>query len=286
LLTLALAACGGESATSPYDCINATGGCYNYAQLSQSNGVFTRTPVAFYTDLDVVPLTCDSACRASSGNLTTPGYISNYVTLFDASGTYFIRAGYYTFNGHDTYFYDSRLPGQAYSTHPLGDTHIGPNPPAADYPDTWTSTGVRFDKTSGTSPGWYVTFHLRHDAAMGAVGDHSFAVTGPSFILTSFQPYRVTMGQLLYGHSGATAIFASFANNQVAYDTLCIPGPLGTSCANLYGQLTGDGSVVPQPSPGVPPPYANWIVRPSAHNSNGGVFYTECCRPLHIDIGS
>jgi hypothetical protein len=281
LLTLVLVGCGGESATSPYDCVSG-GGCSNYVYLSQRNGDFASSFDGVQTDVDVVPLACDSACQTSSGSGVGPGTVMTYVTIFDAS-THFIRMGYMTHGGHDAYFYDSNLPGGSYvsPTFPLGETEIGPG-----YTDTYTSTGMRIEKRYLSSPfgtlpsGWFVNFHLRHAATGGAVGDNTIMVTPPGFDLSSFVPVTWSMGQYIYGHSGATADYGAITNNQIAMS--CVPLPLG--CALIYGRLTRDGTIIVQTRSGAPPPYANWLLKPST-SSRGGLLYVECCRPLHIDIG-
>jgi hypothetical protein len=286
LLTLVLAGCGGESATSPYDCVSG-GGCSNYVYLSQRNGDFTSAFIGVQTDVDVVPLACDSACQASSGAGVGPGTVMTYVSIFDAS-THFIRMGYMTHGGRDAYFYDSLLPGGSYvsPTFPLGDTEIGPG-----YTDTYTSTGMRIEKPDCSviagllgACGWFVNFHLRHAAAGGAVGDNTFKITPVGFDLSSFVPVTWSMGQYIYGHSGATADYGAITNNLIA--TTCVPAGIGSlECLLRYVRLTRDGAVIVQTRSGAPPPYANWLAKPS-RSSTGGLLYVECCRPLHIDIGS
>jgi hypothetical protein len=107
---------------------------------------------------------------------------------------------------------------------------------------------------------------------MGPAGIYNYDVTLPGFDPTSFVATRLVMGQYLYGHSGATAVFAGFAYTD--YNQICACG----------GYLTTDGQIVEDPSGSVPPPYANWLVKPSTANSEGGFFYTECCQPIEVDI--
>jgi hypothetical protein len=260
-----------------YQCVNTPTACYHTVRFDQDTGQggeFSQPLLEAYTAMDVVPLTCDSACQASTGDPQKLGAIMNYIVLFDASGKNFIRMGYTTHNGKDVYFYDSILPGQSYSLHLLGDTEIGPG-----YPDTFTNTGMNIGASSaqGNQPiAWFVIFGLKHAAQMGAPGEYTYQVSAPGFDPTSFAVARLVMGQYLYGTSGATAVFAGFAHTGYAQ--------VGCACG---GSPTGDGQIVAQPAANVPPPYAAWLVKPSSNQpyiTQGGFFYTECCQPIEVDI--
>jgi hypothetical protein len=267
---------------APYPC--APTPCANTVTIDPLVGLAPDLQLtSVSTDMDVVPLACDPACQASTGVPAT-GNVINYIALFDASATHFIRIGYMVNAGRDVYFYQAVLPGQAPSFQtPLGETEIGPG-----YPDTYTNTGMLISEQRNAGGGghWYLTFTLRHAAQMGGMGVHTYAVTGPSFALSSFAPRRMVMGQTIFGHSGVTAQFASFDNIQYsAVSTVHTCLPPATTCAYSWGAVTQDGTVAGQPTGSVPPPYAGWLFPPSrARNNAGGVFYTECCRPPDISL--
>ena len=61
-----------------------------------SNPDIAGDPVYAYSDLLVVPLTCDAACQASSGGGNPPGFIYNFMSMVQLPAGYYIEAGYTT----------------------------------------------------------------------------------------------------------------------------------------------------------------------------------------------
>ncbi len=92
-----LAGCsfGGTALVGGYHCSTpqhpvgcATAIDFNHSHINpDSNPDIAGDPVYAYSDLLVVPLTCDAACQASSGT-TTPGFIYNFLSMVQQSGGY------------------------------------------------------------------------------------------------------------------------------------------------------------------------------------------------------
>jgi hypothetical protein len=264
LLAIGLAGCGGKANPNGYNCVNNQGGCIEQVVLDKANGDFNQgNPWYVNSYVQVVPLTCDQACRASSGNPNLTGYLVNYVSLQDANGR-FIQAGYFTdAAGQSQYFYEAALPGKAVIFSPVGLTHVDPGF-QGKYPYVSIVIDAALDKADPNTPVWYVEMVVSYPAV---------AILFFSLGHADFVPTKLVMGQQVWGKSGATAIEALFA--YTGYDTT----PWNAQGGPNYRNLSTDGVVTL--GGGAPPPYANWVVKPTNDvNGTGGLFFTECCLPL------
>jgi len=110
-----LASCslGGSTFPGAYQCTApqhpvgcATAITFTHSHINpDSNPDIAGNPLGLDSQILLVPLTCDAACQASSGGGNPPGFISNYVELWQASGGgYFLRIGYTTTPSRMQYF--------------------------------------------------------------------------------------------------------------------------------------------------------------------------------------
>jgi hypothetical protein len=128
----------------------------------------------------------------------------------------------------------------------------------------------------------------------------TYGVEDPSVFHRAFIPTKFTIGQQVYAARGYTAELATFANTKFAIRMPASIESSGYSSSGTYypGGYSGyspteimhfdyqdftyirhNGTEVTFP-PGAPLPYTGWLLPPD-RSSNGGMYYTECCTPLH-----
>jgi len=145
-----LAGCEIASRPGGYSC---TGGCWTVQQLS-----YSHTDASGARDLDgpritgvssnllLAPLTCDDACRASSGDLANPGFIATYVCLYDTDNKAWACVGYRTdAGGAQEYFVWYQVPGTKNVVAVLASTP--PSPDAGRYAHAIVSLSSISDAT-------------------------------------------------------------------------------------------------------------------------------------------
>jgi len=212
-------------------------------------------PLGIYSQVLLVPLTCDAACQASSGNGNPPGFISNYVELSQVSGGY-LRVGYTTTPNGMHYFLQYFLPSVNNGQYTY--QNLAPASP-------------------GNGPYGYATFDvgkLPNGTQIGNPGDWLVIITTPqndgggawvNLGQATFAPDHVAYGQFIYGTSGATGLLAAFVNNNIM-----------TVKWGVQEFVTEDG-VPPSPVHTVDHPTdAGWLI-PATKSSSGGMFYVSCC---------
>jgi hypothetical protein len=212
------------------------------------------------TDLLVVPLTCDAACAASTGNPRYPGFIANILQLYESSNRAAIRVGYETTPGGGVqYFYqyylpDHTPPAATVFVEPTGiDSSVAPN----SYP--FVRIGISSEQIpNGPGPGlWGVSF----------CPDCHEHVLGGFLANVSFHPDHVQFLQEVFGTRDATAPAAIFTNIQI--DAYLASGSLLTE----PGMVTHPVATVDQPT------FAGWLEPPDA-TTYGGSFLVSCCQLL------
>jgi hypothetical protein len=311
VLTLILVAgCGGEAAPSGYLCglgrSPTDNGCYREAVWATSD-----TPPAPFqaveTDVLVVPISCVGDCLRSanndpavSGGASATGGVFNYVELSQPGPAYFIRLGYGAIagDGTPTYFAEYRLPvsnadgssiSPQYRRLILTPTGVPPAP----------AGGYRFTRLQilgGTSGGdaagpflyWYACLSLPDPSRRSGFADPRCTLlnsteTRPDLtglpIADSFDPNRYSVGEHVYGFSGATADEAAFTNTRFSLQPA--DGYSDHSGAQEMDWHISTNDVSIQASTPAPVPFAGWLTTPAQSPSNGGMFSVECCRPLH-----
>jgi hypothetical protein len=279
-LALALAGCslspGGSTRPSGYTCVNNLGGCYSVLSLSPThiNGDgkpdIPGDPNSAESDLYITPLSCDMTCQKSSGT-ATPGFIANYLQLWDSKTGWFIRTGYETTPGGSEYFLQ----------YWLGDLQPLPNGFGGFNPQPPTGT-VQFGLT-GVEPGYVtgpkgyplVTFEIG-PSAFGGPGTWAVLVQSPANFIglwaagpTAFHPDSVFYVQQVYGTGGASAKASGFVNNSV----------YASPNENAFDAVLGENGTPPFPIQTADhPSNALWAISP--HNSSsGGFFWVACCQP-------
>jgi len=271
LLAALLAGCAGPPLGSyhctapqhPVGC--ATVITFSHAHINpDSKPDIANNPRGLFSDMFIVPLTCNPACQASSGNGNPPGFISNYLELIQQNGGWYLRMGYTTTPTGLQYFVQFQMQGInsgqfTYMNLGAAVTGAGPN----------TDTPYRFahvivgvfgvDSIYGHAGDWFALFEPSY---------------GPQFLYgvnlgpSIFNPTHAAFGQFIYGTSGATGLLAFFANNNIFATPF--------SAFHLQEIFTEDGS-----PPGViqtvdHPSDARWFF-PATKSSSGGMFYVSCC---------
>jgi hypothetical protein len=259
---LLLAGCSAGGSTRPggYQCAapQSPYGCYTQLVISHShlnpdsNPDIPADPVAAESDMMIVPLTCDPACQASSGGGNPPGYIANFIQLYQQSAGWYIRIGYITTPSGLQYFIQYEIPG-VYNNQ-FVQYYLGA--PSPNYGYTTMLIGVSVDIPGDTHQ--WVEF-----IAPGGVVSSS-GVIGVS----DFQPDYLFYGQVVYGTSGATAQFSVLTNNYVFTKPYTFPNQF----------LMEDASPPATVRTVDHPTDAGWFFKASA-SSNGGMFYLSCCQP-------
>jgi hypothetical protein len=271
ILTLALLLVGCSTGGSPrpggYQCIAAPSqyGCWTQLSITpthvNSDGTpdIPGLPVGAQSGVLITPLSCDAACRASSGGGgNPPGFIANFMQLWQSSNNWFIRVGYETTPSSGAQYFVQWGVGDfspSNGTVPLGLTQIEPGF-TGDYPYTNIFLGQVTHAASGPQV-WnaYVGPNFPPTAVPQGVG------IGP----TAFQPDYLFSGQVVYGTSGATAIISGFTGTHIY-------------TASGFQALQEDG-VPPNPVRTADHPTdAGWLSPPSSSGSDGGIFYVSCCQ--------
>jgi len=276
-LTMTLAGCGGAPRPSGYNCVNGSGGGYSQLTLSHAHtdprtGApdLTADPISVGVAMNVVPLSCDAACQASSGDTTRPGYIGNFLVMYDGATGDYIRVGYMSYVAHAHYVLQYQLHdvgGGTPVTRLLARTNVDPGF-SGSYPLVYFRNG-----TDTLAPGGYAEGAIQ--GSDGSVVDTGGALT------TMFHPTFILLVQLIWGHSGASAPFAPVTLIQYATTiTISVCGTPPTLCfMEDWRYLSQDGAL---PGPGGTadvPSYAGWYVRPSSSSGGrfGGIYYMGCC---------
>jgi hypothetical protein len=265
-LALLLAGCseGGSTRTGGYTCVAAPQqyGCWTQLSISPTHlnpdghTDIPAVPLNVQSDLWVVPVTCDAACQASSGSGNPPGYIANFIQLWQQSTGWFIRAGYETTAGGTQYFAQYWL-GDV--SPPSGNLYLGPTHVDSGFLGAYPSTTIVIAKTyASPNPQWVVGMSPGYPAGASLLED----MIGAS----GFQPNWVFYGQVVYGTSGATAKLAIFTNNEI--DT-------GERPQALREDGTPPGTIDTADHPAD----AEWYIHPGGVGY-GGMFYVSCCQPF------
>jgi hypothetical protein len=276
LLCIVMTGCA-ETRPGGYSC---TGGCWTLLQLTHSHTDGTGEPdldgariTGASSDIQVVPLSCDSSCRGSSGDPAHPGFIATELCLYQLDNKAWACIGYRTGEvGNEEYFAWYQVPGKT-NTKVL----LGAAKPAADssgiYPYTTfaISSGISVSGGCGLvciSGGWEVDIFPSGASAI------SYALP---FSLTDFQPTHIQYTQYIYGTSGATAGYTLFTNNQYGDKLVDFLVGTGSQRPNWH-PIKHDGVLSPTGTSSSPS-FAGWGFNPGADIS-GGMFYIYCCKHL------
>lgn len=306
LFSLSLSACGDSTAPHGYSCLlgrSATdNGCYRSATWT-TNGS-TEWYYTAATDMLVVPITCASGCllsatrdpAVSGSGASATGGIFNFIQIRDGGRNYFVRMGYGAIGGDGApvYFVDYRLPIVAvdgtitptYRRVVLAPTGVPPAP----------AGGYRYARMEliGGQPGdgspqiaWYACLSLPavsgHDSfqpatctPLGAVYPDAAGLDFPD--ADGFKPAEFSIGQHVYGSSGATADFATFTNTRAS--TIPAIGYADGTGAQQPDEnwrlVTTSGSL--QSSTPASVPFVGWLTTPERAPTSGGIFYAQCCQ--------
>jgi hypothetical protein len=266
-LALVLAGCspspGGSTRPGGYNCVNNLAGCYTLLSLSAThiNGDgkpdIPGDPIFAESDLFITPLSCDLACQKSSGT-ATPGFIADYLQLWDSKTGWFIRAGYETTPSGSEYFVQYWLGNLKVPTGTVQFGLTGVEPGYVLGPKGYPL--VTFDIgpfTPGTMAVVVYKQSLANLIGTWAVGS------------TAFHPDYVFYVQQVYGTGGASAKASGFVNNYVytSPDEVAFDAVLGENGTPPFPIQTADH-----------PSNALWAISP--HNSSsGGYFWVACCQP-------
>jgi hypothetical protein len=215
-------------------------------------------PLGAASDVLVTPLSCDATCRASSGGGgNPPGFIANFMQLWQSSNNWFIRVGYETTPSSGAQYFVQYGLGDVSppnGTILLAATQIEPGF-TGDYP----YTTIALEREASTAPG------LRE---WGAVVDPTFPATAvpqyPAIGSTAFQPDHLLSGQVVYGTSGASAIISGFMGYLI--DT-------GSGLTTVLEDGTPPNLVRTADHP----TDAGWLYHPNSIFA-GGIFYVSCCQ--------
>jgi hypothetical protein len=259
---------GGSTGLGSYNCVNMIGGCYNGLVLSVTH-LGPKGKPDLPTDLDgavtdllLVPLSCDTACRDSSGPGNPPGYIANFLVLRDDTTGAFIRVGYMTTtSGTNHYFMQYYLPDIATIpnlTKDFGPTGIDPGfAGSSPYTEFWI--------THSFEQFWFIWIVPLTPDAHPTGGQEYSEEIGP----TLFRPTQIRYVQLIWGRSGAVAPLAVFTNNYYR-SYFANPNPPYDVVVSADGVPFGPGGTPSQPT------LAQWL-NPPSNASNGGAFAVQCC---------
>jgi hypothetical protein len=191
-----------------------------------------------HTAVSVVHLSCTPGANQCGQGW----FVDNEMWLNDngSSYRYWVEAGYSTnSNDHITYvdyFWADTRPGYGHYEHILSSV------PPGDY-GNYVNLTIKLTSSSSFQ-------------ALISSPNYSYSATS---INNSMSPNDITIGQELFGSSGASAPTAHFINNQY----------INTSNVSIYQYLNGSLST---PNP----PYGGWTTQPR-YSSTGGNMYTDCC---------
>jgi hypothetical protein len=228
-----------------------------------SNPDIAGDPVYAYSDLLVVPLTCDAACQASSGG-SPPGFIYNFMSMVQLPAGYYIEAGYTTTPSNGMrYFVQYFVPGVnngQFTYVDLGPAPTGDGSNKIDYRYAHIAMGQQAQQTFfGPAGDWVVIIEPPYGSNGWLVQD-----LGKS----TFQPNHVQYGQFIYGTSGATGLAAYFANNNIFATPF--------TAFHLQEIVTEDASPPSSVLTVDNPSDASWFIQASK-SSSGGMFKVACC---------
>jgi hypothetical protein len=269
LLATVLASCSNGGSTRPggYLCTAPQNqyGCYTFVTFSHShinsdsNPDIVGDPVGAASDMLVVPVTCDLKCQVSSGSGNSPGYISNFIQLYQYSTGYYLRIGYKATWDGATYYFSCWMPG-VNNGQPvewlLATVNTGGGANGYQYASAYI--GLRTFEVFNSYTEWVVYLQPPFGASL----------IGVSLGQSTFHPDYVFYGQAIYGTSGATALLSTFANNNIYTSPLSLGHP--TEVLTEDGVPPGTVQTVDHPSD------AGWLIKPTM-SSSGGMFYVSCC---------
>jgi len=246
---------------NPYGCVTQI--AFTHSHINpDSNPDIAGDPVYLYSSLLVVPLTCDSACQASSGG-NPPGVILNLIELYQQTGSWYLTMGYETTPTGMQYFVQFYLPGiinGQYGHVDLGPAPTGNGGNTIDYKYAYVAMGRQAQQTFfGAAGDWVVIIEPPYGSSFYLVEN-----LGQS----NFHPNAVFYGQYVYGTSGATGQLAFFANNNIFATPY--------SAQHLQEILTEDGTPPGTIQTVDHPSDARWFF-PATKSSSGGMFYVSCC---------
>jgi hypothetical protein len=285
MLLGALAGCAGTPRPGGYDCVNTLGGCFTLLALGSMHKDASGAPdldgttiTGAASEIQVVPLSCDAACRASSGDTTRPGYIANYIQLWEQDNGAFIRLGYRTNDkGEEWYFDEYGIPGTSFTSQVLAPTHVDPGA-TSDFPAVQLNIGSVFGASLGDCGGTIpLCFTDSWTASVVLPGGGGSYDATTSFTTEGFKPNWLYYTQQIWGTSGATAGYATFERNQ--YGEKLVSFISGVPSGPDWHYLRHDGSPPAEHGTATHPSFGNWSFNPSA-DSTGGVYYLYCCAPL------
>jgi hypothetical protein len=270
-----LAGCAIGPRPGGYSCAGASGGCWTQLLLTHSHTDASGAPdldgpriTGVSTHLLLAPLTCDDACRASTGDIAKPGFIATEVCLYDSDTKAWACTGYRTdAGGGQQYFVWYAVPGTKSVVVPLASTP--PSPDAGKYAHAIVTITSASDSSSGT--GVWLVFVESHPAGTSSYFVYDYLLP---FNLSTFQPTIIQYTQLISGTSGATSGAAIFTNNMYG-STLAHDGASPTSLSPDWKVLQHDG-VIPATGTATSPSMAEWAPSPSS-SSYGGKFVVWCC---------
>jgi hypothetical protein len=253
----------------------------------------------------VVPMTCAGDCLTSAtrdpavagSGASATGSIFNFIQIQDIGRQYFVRMGYGAIGGDGTatYFVDYRLPviqsdgtiAPTYRRVILSPTGVPPAPsggyryahmellggqPGDGSPQIAWYACLRLPALSGGDP-----FQPATCTPAGAVYPDASGLDFPD--ADNFKPTAFSIGQHVYGSSGATADLATFTNTRFS-TAPAIGYEDGTGAQQLpdnWTLVTTSGAL--QSSTPAPVPFVGWLNTPERMPSHGGIFYAQCCQP-------
>lgn len=253
IVALAMSACGGESATTSVTC--PVPACLGMVNFSSTAGTAASSligaPEGTSSELLVVPLTCIGACAMGGG------FVINAISLSDGALTgssgNFVRMGYKaqpTVSGVQHFFIDYAFPGVPYTQ-----LVQGAATPASPY--SWVPMQI-----SGTMTG----------------GNHFYHYSSPAIsqdtVNTTWHATKLSFGVGVSIVSGAAAIYSVFEHTK--YTSAIFDGTSAATYLSSFVSLTGIGTIR-QDAPNT----ASWLVPPRS-TLPGGMFGTNCCRPIHL----
>jgi hypothetical protein len=221
------------------------------------------------SDVLVAPLTCDAACRASSGDAANPGFIADEICLYQSGSGAWACIGYRTDPaGVEQYFVWYAEPGKKDVT-----VFLDATPPSPDekgvYPHAliYLFTYVSLDHLGGwealiqsVSPN-----HLSEDELLGY---------DLPFTAADFQPTAIQYTQFIAGTSGATAGYALFTQN---YYSVTVQHPADEPLTFIpKWQPFAHNGVLGATGTATSPGYAGWSLSPTK-SATGGSYYVYCC---------
>jgi hypothetical protein len=223
--------------------------------------------------------------------------------LTEPSQNYYIQLGYGAIGGDGTptYFFDYRLPlsnasGSSiiptYRRALLTATGVPPAPTGGYRYTELQIMGARGGDGAGPFLEWYVCIALPSTSRLEPFQQPACTLLGTTEVDTQllgdpasngFDPTQYSIGQHLYGTNGAAADYAVFTNTQFATDPAMGYWDM-TGAQELHWQIAANNVSLEQ-SPGATVPYDGWVFTPAQRSASGGMFWLECCQPIHFSIG-